>query len=107
VLTLNRFGCADHLAYPSCAQCLATEQRAYAADWKVVHGRHRSATPEQQGHHTQRLASRFDGIRSELQIACFGDRSEEEPVMVTCRADALAYFCLICLLVVQLMYRYN
>jgi hypothetical protein len=89
----------DQLADASRAQRLTADQRANAADRKEVRRRYGPAAPEKQRHHTEAVAAGIDGKRPEIVSHCIGQRTKEEPVMVTGHPDALANFGFVRLLV--------
>jgi hypothetical protein len=54
---------------------------------------------EKQRHGAEAVATRIDGKRPEIVTKCIGQRTKEEPVMVTGHPDALADFGFVRLLI--------
>jgi len=90
---------AKQLAEKFRAQRLPAYHRANAANRNEIHSRYGSAAPEQQGHDPETLTSVIDGKRLKLVIARIGQRSQEEPVMITGHADTLTNLSLVCLFI--------
>ena len=100
----HRLHAEQQVFHTAGAQCLTADHRADAADREEVHHRHRSAAPEKQRHDTKARAVRINGKCAEFQIERIRKRTQEEPVMVASRPDALADFGFICLFVVKFNY---